>query len=65
MMVAKRRGETIPKRKQPTRVGPVTVNRTVTQPLREIMIRAREIWNVPISKVKWRDHLLAEPQERM
>lgn len=65
MMVAKRRGETIPKRKLPTRVGPVTVNRTVTQPLREIMIRAREIWSVPIAKVKWKDHLLAEPQERV
>jgi integrase len=41
------------------------VNRTVTQPLREIMIRAREIWSVPTAKVKWKDHLLAEPQERV
>lgn len=66
MMVAKRRGEFIPNRKKnPARVGPVTVNRTVTQPLREIIIRARDLWGVPTQKIRWGDHLLPEPQERV
>lgn len=66
MMVAKRRGEFIPQRKKtPVRVGPVTVNRTTTQPLREIIIRARDLWGVPTQKIRWKDHLLPEPQERV
>ncbi len=65
MMVAKRRGEFIPRRKKPQRVGPVAVNRSVTQPLREVMIRARDMWGVAVPKIRWRDHLLPEPQERV
>ncbi|SFU14165.1 site-specific integrase [Mesorhizobium sp. YR577] len=65
MMVAKRRSEFIQGRKKPVRVSSVTVNRSTTQPLREILIRARELWGVPISKIKWRDHLLSEPRERV
>jgi len=75
-MVAKRRGEFVPdRRKKPLpkgaaqpplrRVGPVTVNRTVTQPLREILIRARDTWGARTNRIRWRDHLLAEPQERV
>lgn len=75
-MVAKRRGEFVPQRRRKPlpkgkqepprrRIGPATVNRTATQPLREMLIRARDIWNVRICRIRWRDHLLAEPQERV
>lgn len=75
-MVAKRRGELVPeRRKKPLpkgtpaperkRIGPATVNRTVTQPLREIILRARDMWGAHTSKIRWSDHLLPEPQERV
>lgn len=46
-------------------VGPATVNRTMTEPLRKIMIRARRIWKVSVEEVNWTAHLLEEPQERV
>lgn len=75
-MVARRRGEFIPQQRKKTlpkgtseperkRVGPATVNRTVTQPLREIILRARDTWGAHTCKIKWSDHLLPEPQERV
>jgi len=74
-MVAKRRGEFVPSQRKPgrkyktpevrRRVTPATVNRTATQPLREVILRAREIWGARTAKVKWADHLLAEPKERV
>ncbi|GHC79655.1 integrase [Limoniibacter endophyticus] len=64
-IVAKRRNDLIPRRKTPTRISPTTVNRTVTQPLREIMLRASNVWNVRTQKVDWSEHLLREPGERV
>lgn len=75
-MVARRRGDHVPLRRrkplpkgtpEPTRrrIGPATVNRTVTQPLREIIIRARDFWGARTQRIRWSDHLLREPQERV
>lgn len=74
-MVAKRRGEFVPSQRKPgrkyktpevrRRVSPATVNRTVTQPLREVMLRAAKIWKARTGDVDWSKHLLAEPQERV
>src|SRR5215204_2306572 len=46
-------------------VAPATVNRTVTEPLRRIMHRARDAWDQIVPKIDWGKHLLAEPQERV
>lgn len=46
-------------------VRPSTVNRSVTEPLRAILSRARDIWKRPVSDIAWKAHLLAEPQERV
>lgn len=64
-MVAKRRGEFIPRRKEPRRVSNATVNRTVTEPLRDVLVRAQKVWGVPVSAIRWRQHMLPEPQERV
>ena len=55
-LVARRRGEG---------VAPATVNRTVTEPLRRVMRRASLAWDQPIPSIDWRQHMLAEPQERV
>lgn len=68
-LVAKRRGQPplLPKKnaraKRP--ISNATVNRTVTEPLRRIMNRARDAWDVPVGKVAWGMHLLPEPKERV
>lgn len=73
-MVAKRRGENVPLRRklkkgekppEPKRVGPATVNRSVTQPMRQIMLRAERVWNQRVKHIRWREHLLPEPDERI
>lgn len=55
-LVAKRRGEN---------VSPSTVNRSVTEPLRAILKRARDIWGQSVQRIEWKTHLLDEPQERV
>lgn len=67
-LVAKRRGEI--KRRgiskgQKIKVSPATVNRTMTEPLRKVLRRAKDVWNVPVANVRWREHMLAEPKERV
>lgn len=53
-------------RKAPKKVAPATVNRSVTEPLRKVMLRARDVWDVKdIPPIAWRRHLLKEPQERI
>lgn len=42
-------------------VANATVNRTVTERLRAIMLRARDIWKVQTGDVDWKEHLLPEP----
>jgi len=46
-------------------VSNATVNRSVMEPLRAILIRAREIWKQPVQHIKWKKHRLKEPQERV
>lgn len=55
-LVARRRGEG---------VKPATVNRTVTEPLRRVMNRARDLWEQDVPPIKWGKHLLEEPKERV
>jgi integrase len=70
-LVARRRSETKPtnrKRKSvapPKRIGPATVNRTMTEPLRKVMNRAAKVWKVKTGDVTWRQHMLKEPKERV
>lgn len=54
--VAKRRGEA---------VSASTVNRSVTQPLRAVLRRARRTWKQQVQEIDWTGHLLEEPQERV
>ncbi|WP_428413092.1 tyrosine-type recombinase/integrase [Pararhizobium sp.] len=55
-LVAKRRGDG---------VSNATVNRTVIDPLRAILNRARDIWDQKIAKIRWRQHKLKVAQERI
>lgn len=67
-LVAKRRRQMrrVGNDKTPKRpVGPATVNRTMTEPLRKVMIRARRVWKVSVEEVNWTEHMLEEPQERV
>lgn len=74
-MVAKRRGEHVPNQRVkgrsyskpfvPKFVTPATVNRTVTEPLREIILRAANVWKVRVGEINWSKHLLDEPRERV
>ncbi len=47
------------------RVGPSTVNRSTTEPLRKVMTRARKVWKLPVHDIDWSQHMLREPQERV
>ena len=55
-LVAKRRADGI---------AAATVNRSMTEPLRRVLTRARLVWGVALPPIEWRRHLLAEPQERI
>jgi integrase len=55
-LVAKRRGDM---------VSNATVNRSVTEPLRAILLRARETWGQSVKRIQWKKYLLKEPQERV
>lgn len=60
-LVTKRRAETF--RGKP--ISPSTVNRTVTEPLKAILRRAGDIWGQSVQRIRWKDHTLKEPQERI
>ena len=64
-LVARRRGETVPTKQGAPFVKPATVNRTVTELLRKVINRAREVWEEPVATIKWRTHILEEPVERV
>ena len=51
--------------KPPKLVSPARVNRSVTEPLRKILLRARDVWGEEISPIAWKKHRLKEPQERV
>ncbi|RWI91126.1 MAG: hypothetical protein E5X33_22135 [Mesorhizobium sp.] len=55
-LIAKRRGDGISNRR---------VNASVIEPLRAILRRASEVWCQPVNRVKWKDHVLEETQERV
>lgn len=42
-----------------------TVNRTLTQPLRAILRRAKKTWKQATQDIEWKTHFLAEAQERV
>jgi integrase len=54
--IAKRRGEGVKN---------ATVNRTATELLRRVMIRAQRKWEQQVQAIDWKDFLLPEPQERV
>lgn len=69
-LVAKRRAQRRKVGSKATRakarpVSSATVNRTVTEPLRKVILRAQKVWRVPVGDVIWSMHMLAEPQERV
>lgn len=53
-MVASRRAD---------KVAPATVNRTATARLRAVITRARDLWDEPVPRITWKNHMLREPQE--
>lgn len=78
-LVARRRGETVRAKRKPSPAKrgekPVpaakpklvtnsTVNRTVLEPLRMLLNRARDAWDEPVAKIAWGTHRLDEPKER-
>lgn len=70
-LVARRRGDRVKRRlktgkvREGNFVTAATVNRTCTQPLREIINRARKVWKVPVADVDFGKHMLREPKERV
>ena len=77
-MVAKRRGEGVlnvaaergrRKRKAPPKpakpLSAARVNRSVTEPLRKVLYFARDTLGQHIQPVKWKQHLLREPEDRI
>jgi integrase len=46
-------------------VKPATVNRSMTEPLRKILNRARDTWSQKVKKIDWKRHMLSEPKERV
>ncbi|GAB6842311.1 integrase [Methylorubrum rhodinum] len=55
-LVARRRGDG---------VSPATVNRTVTEPLRRVLNRARVAWEIELPLIEWKVYRLKEPDERV
>ena len=47
------------------KVGPATINRTVLEPLRAILFRARDVWNQTVKKIEWKTLMEPEPKERV
>jgi integrase len=64
-MVAARRNEHIPNRKERKRICNTTVNTTATLPLRRVMNRASLVWKVPLQIINWKERLLSTPDERV
>lgn len=62
-ITAKRRGEKT--RNTNKLVSAATVNRSVIEPLRKILLRAEKAWSQPHVKINWDNHLLREPKERV
>ena len=55
-MVAKRRGDRVSRRKDGKRLAPISVNRMALDPLRKVLNRARDTWDVRTAKIDWKRH---------
>lgn len=75
-MVAWRRGQQVVRLKrikgkkvQDTKaklVAPATVNRSTTELLKKLFMRARDTWGIKFDEwPKWKNHILKEPEERV
>lgn len=65
-LVARRRGECRKGKKKLGLVSPSTVNRTITETLRRVLLRARKVWKVHLpDEPNWSEHRLTEPEERV
>jgi integrase len=74
-LVARRRGDTVvnlnhqksarKNKPPPKRVSVATVNRSVIEPLKRVMRRAEESWGETVGKIKWKEHRMKEPGERV
>lgn len=70
-LVARRRGERVRRKHKDGKfhegnlVSSATVNRSCTQPLREIILRAKNVWKVSVGDVTFGKHLLKEQKERV
>ena len=77
-IIAIRRGERVPQQgrkqgrkpgskhgKQDRLVSNATVNRTVLEPLRAILLRAAQVWDQQTGKINWKAHRLAVKPERV
>jgi integrase len=74
-MVAHRRGEavvntardkSVKRRPRSAKfVSPARVNRSITEPLRKVLRRARDVWGQSVQPIDWKSHLLKEPAERI
>jgi integrase len=60
-LVARRRAE---QGRHGRALAPATVNRSVAEPLRKVLLRAQLVGKAEIARINWRLHLLKEPKER-
>lgn len=65
--VAKRRGEFNEKitKGEPRLVSRNTVDMTMTKRLRQIMLRARDVWKADVESIKWVKHFIGKDEERV
>lgn len=61
-LVAKRRGTNTSRGKPPSNA---TVNRSVCEPMRALLIRAKKVWKAEVQDIDWQKHFLKEAQERV
>jgi integrase len=68
LVVAKRRKEfrKVGNSQTPKKlVSNATVNRTCTEPLRKVLLRAESKWGCSVQSIDWSGHMLPEPKERV
>jgi integrase len=66
-LIARRRGVAIVDKEGNFKRWPAnaTVNRAVIDPLRAVLFRARDVWDVPVRGINWKKLTLSRPQERV
>lgn len=73
-LVARRRGDDVisgrtvrgkPRVVKGKKVSHATVNRSVLEPLRRLMLFATDVGKAPMEKIIWKKHRLSEPKERV